>query len=197
MKFETIAFRRSGLARRAIFIGANAVFFSLVYAGLIAPIQGLIAGGADAVTERQAALARYEVVAGQEDAVREYVRQVKDSNARGELFEGASEGIVNANLQARLKASAENAGTSVRSIQALPVKTIRGAALIGARIEVSGTLKAVHTLVRAIEHETPLLVIASATMRQQVVFWQSGDKGHEGIEAQFDVYGGASPKEHS
>lgn len=194
MKLGNITIDRSRWTRQALFIGVNIALLSIVYLAIVAPIRHVLAEGADGVAERQATLAHYEVVVAQEDAVKDYVEQVKDSNARGELLEGASEGIVNANLQARLKTSAERAGVTVRSIQTLPVKTLRKATLNGARLEVFGKLEFVHALARAVESDAPLLLVTSAVLRQQQIFWEA-DKPNEQIEAQFDVYGGAAGKE--
>lgn len=186
---------RSKLARRALFVAVNLAAAALVYALLAAPVVRLLDEGAEAIAERRATLARYEAIGAQEDAVREYVKKVKDGNARGELIEGASEGIVDANLQARLKSWAEGAGVGVRSIQALPIKALRGSPLIGARLDVTGTIESVHALVRALESEAPLLLVTTAAMRQQSSFWQLGAQPKQNVEAHFDVYGGASPKE--
>lgn len=191
----SIAIRRSRLTRRALFIGVNILIATLVYASVVAPVRALLVEGADRLAERQATLARYEAIASQENAVLDYIKKVRDNNARGELLEGASEGIVNANLQARLKASAEAAGVTLRSVQALPVKTLRGATLIGARLDVAGGVEAIHTLLRAIEGEAPLLLVTAATMRQQAAFWGAANTGEQLIESQFDVYGGALSKE--
>lgn len=194
MKLERITIDRARWTRHALFVGVNIALASSVYLGIVAPIRHFLAEAADGVAERQATLARYENVVAQEDAVRDYVKQVKDSNARGELLVGASEGIVNANLQALLKTSAERAGVTVRSIQTLPVKTLRRATLNGARLEVFGKLEFVHALARAIESEAPLVLVTSALLRQQMVFWGAAN-ANEQIEAQFDVYGGAAVKE--
>lgn len=195
MMLKAITLDQSRLTRHLMFIGVNVAFVALAYFFLVAPVQHFLVGGAESVAERQATLARYQVVAAQEQAVQDYVKQVQDSNGRGELLEGASEGVVNANLQARLKAFAEKAGVTVRSIQALPVKNLREATLIGARIETFGRLEAVHSLVRSMEDEAPILLVMSAVMRQQAAFWDSAAATDQSIEAQFDVYGGASPKE--
>ncbi len=132
--------------------------------------------------------------------MRSFAKQVADSNARGELIEGDSAGIVNANLQARLKQLAEAANVTVRSIQTLPAKTLRGSALVGARLDVSATMEPLHALTRALERETPLLFVTAATARAQVGFWGMGQVGQQQqtettLEAQFDIYGGSLSKE--
>jgi hypothetical protein len=194
MKVEILANNPSRMASHALFLGLNLGLVALIYFLIVAPIHGLLAEGGDSIAERRMTLARYEAIAAQENAVQDYVKQVKVNNARGELIEGASEGIVNANLQARLKTSAESAGVTVRSMQALPAKTFRGATLIGARLDVFGKIGAIHTLARAIEEKPPLLLITAAVIRQQAAFWGALKAEEHVIDAQFDVYGGSLVK---
>ncbi len=192
-------FLRARGARHALFIGANLGILAFVYLVAVAPIAGYLSDRSERLADLQTTLARYEAVAAQENAVQDYAGQVAESNTRGELLAGESEGIVNANLQARLKAVSESAGVSVRSLQSLPVKAIRGASLYGARLEVSGSLEAIHTLTRSLEGEPPLLLITAATLRGESNLWGAPSQGEEShsIDAQFDVYGGAALKEHS
>ncbi len=190
---------RSPAARRGLFIGANIGLLGLVYLILVAPIAGYLSDRAERLADLQTTLARYEAVAAQEDAVQKYAGQVAETNTRGELIAGESEGIVNANLQARLKAVSESAGVTVRSIQSIPVKAIRGASLYGARLEVTGSLEAIHTLTRNLESEPPLLLVTAATLRGEANMWgapQNPEDQHN-IDGQFDVYGGAALKDHS
>lgn len=195
MKWRTV--NRSILYRRGMFIGANALLIAIVYFSLGEPVRRALSDSAEALYDRQATLARYEAVAAQERAVQEYAKQVADTNARGALISGESSGVVNANLQARLKTLAQQAGVTIRSIQMLPVKTIRGASLVGARIETAGNFVAVHHFLRALENEPPLLLVTSAILRSQSTFWAGSPKKDQEIEAQFDVYGGAASKDHA
>jgi len=193
--------RRNPHARRALFFGGNLVALLLAYLLLVAPIRGYLADRTDEISQRQTTLARYEFVSRQEEAVKAFAKQVAESNARGELIGGDSAGIVNANLQARLKALAEEANVTVRSLQMLPPKTLRGATLVGARLDVSAPIEAMQKLARALERETPLLFVTAATMRGQTAFWglaQVGQQqGEATLEAQIDVYGGSLMKERS
>lgn len=188
------ALRRTPQGRRAIFVAVNLSILLALYLLVVEPARRLVADGAEMIAQRRATLARYEAVAAQESAIQDYAREVADINARGELIEGDSEGIVAANLQARLKALAEQAKVSVKSLQMLPARPFRGATLVGARIDVAGTLEAVHELARALEGEPPLLIVTAANLRGQVLIFGLPVEGNEEIEAQFDVFGGAPSK---
>ena len=144
-------------------------------------------------------MARYSSVATQETAVRAFSSQVAESNARGELVGGSNPGIIDANLQARLKTLSEQSNVTVTSIQMLPPKSMHGATLVGARLDVSASSAPLHALARALEKETPLLLVMAATLRGQAGFWgrpaEAAGTTDTTIEAQFDVYAGALSKE--
>lgn len=195
------ALRQNLQARRAIFVAGNLLALLFLYFLLVDPILRFLDDRSEQLQQRRTALARYEFVSAQESSVKAFARQVAESNARGELIAGESAGIVNANLQARLKALAEAAKVTVRSIQMLPAKTLRGATLVGARLDVTAPLEPLHALARALEGETPLLFVTAATLRGQTAFWGIGQIGapqsDATLEAQFDVYGGSLSKERS
>lgn len=188
------ALRSSPGGRRAAFAGFNLLALLLAWLIFVEPFRRMIADGAEAIAERRQTLARYEAVAGHEAQIQAYAQQVNDINGRGELFDGDSEGVISANLQARLKTIAEQAQVTVRSIQMLPEKSFEGVTLVGARLEVSGPYENIHTLARMLEGAPPLLIITAATMRGQAMLWGAAPPPDEEIEAQFDVFGGAPKK---
>ncbi|HMK91248.1 MAG TPA: type II secretion system protein GspM [Methylocystis sp.] len=192
--------RQNQPTRRAVFIAGHLLALLLLYFLLVDPIRRLLESRAEELQQRQATLSRYESVAGQEAAVKAFAAQVAESNARGELIAGEGEGLVSANLQARLKALAEAANATVRQIQPLPVKNLRGTSLVGFRLDVNAPIDSMHALARALESETPLLLVTSASIRGQTAFWgpaQPAQPTEASLDAQFDVYGGSLSKDHS
>jgi len=99
----------------AAFVGITIAGLAVAIFGVLAPLLVWALQDGD-LSDRRMILARYRAVAAQENAVRDYVRQVKEKNAHGDLLEGASAGIVAAALQSRLKAMGEAAGVTVLSI---------------------------------------------------------------------------------
>ncbi len=204
------------------FLAVNLGALAFVFLVVVAPLMHYFVEGEESLAERRATLARYEAVASQESAVREYARQVKEINTHGDLLEGSTSGVIAAALQARLKAMAEKAEVTVRSIQALPPKSLGAPAalsgpgatgatstgapphpsapqLVGARVEVSGTPEAIHNFTRAIETGPPLLIVTAAMMNQPLVMWrpQTEDLPPPEVSAQIDVYGGAMSKDQT
>ncbi len=189
--------RRLPLVRRGIFVGANLLALVIFYFLFIEPVRRIIAEGAEAVAERRQTLARYEAVVSHEEQIKDYARQVANINASGELIEGDSEGVINANLQARLKSIAEASRVTVKSIQMLPEKEFRGVTLVGARIQATGSYESIHELARAIEGAPPLLIITTAALRILDPFWGGGgNQIEQNIDVEFDVFGGAPLRGH-
>ncbi len=195
--------------RRLPFVAVNLFFAVGLLFGVAAPLFHFFVDGDESLTERRVTLARYRAVAAQENAVRDYARQVKESNTRGDLLEGTTIGVATAALQARLLAMAQAAGVAVLSIQALPLRTLSAAGLdatsrhpgdepqlIGARIDVSGTPEAMHSFTRAIDTGPPLLFTTAAAMSQSTIAWRKPSEDEQPlIQAQIDVYGGALTKD--
>jgi hypothetical protein len=170
----------------------NAVILVALNFVIVRPIRDAIASGDDALAERRLTLARYESVVAQAGAIEVFAKQVADGNARGELIPGENDGIIAANLQARLKAAADDAKVTIHSLQMLPSKTVHGATLLGARLEVVGPLAAVHALARNLEGAPPLLVVSDADLRSQILFWGAASDKELEIEAHFDVFGASA-----
>ena len=186
--------RRLPAVRRGIFVSVNLLAVALFYLIFVEPVRRIVAEGAEAVAERRQTLARYEAVVEHEQQIQDYARQVTNINASGELIDGDSEGVINANLQARLMSIAEASHVTVRSIQMLPEKEFHGVTLVGARIEISGNYVNIHELARAIEGESPLLIITAAALRNNRDFWMATPESELELEAHFDVFGGAPQK---
>jgi general secretion pathway protein M len=188
--------RHTGATRRALFAGVNLLALAAVYLVFVEPARRMIADGAQAIAERRQTLARYEAVSAHEEQIANYAREVADINAQGELFDGESDGVIAANLQARLKTIAEATQVTVRSIQMLPEKVFQGVTLVGARLDVSGSHENVHALARALEGEPPLLLVTAASVRGETMLWGAPQAQRPGddVEAQFDVFGGAPKK---
>jgi hypothetical protein len=177
----------------AAFWAVNALILAALYFLVVQPLRDAVAAGEDSLSERRATLARYETVVAQASAIEAYAKKVAAGNTHGEFIPGENDGIVAANLQARLKAAADDAKVAVRSLQMLPSKTIQGAPLLGARLEVTGSLAAIHALARNLEGDAPLLFISDADLRSQTLFWGGASDKEPEIEAQFDVLGAAAP----
>lgn len=173
------------------FVCLNLISAFIILYILFNPIVSFLSERSERISDKAAILTRYDAVVAQENQVNQYSQKVAESNALGELFIGPSEGTVNANLQARLKALSDQNAVVVRSIQMLPKKSSANTTLIGGRIDVSGSYSSILTFIQSLELEPPILLIANATLRKQATPWQITSDSQQTIDAQIDVYAGA------
>jgi general secretion pathway protein M len=181
----------------ALFLALHVGLAVLGYATLWLPLQQMTNAQAEAVAERQAILARYNGIIAQENAVIAYAKEVKDRNAKGELLEAQNEGVANANLQAHLKGLAETAGVQLQSVRALPNRTVGALPFIGARIELSGHVAAVQSLLHSLEGGTAALIVTSAILRPNQIARLPNTKEEPLLDVQLDVYGGLLIRDRS
>lgn len=174
---------------RALFVALHAGLAAVLAVALILPLRTMLTERTNGLAERSEVLARYEAIAAHEGTASAFAREVRERNTRGGLLEGGNEGAASAGLQSRLKSKAEGEGATVRSVRALPGRTLGSAQLIGARLEVSGPIEAVAKVVQGIENGQPLLMVTAASLRPAA---QGRARANEEpvIEAQLDVYGG-------
>jgi hypothetical protein len=177
------------LLRRCAFVGINLGILALVYFLLIQPIASLFSGQADRLSQADAMLSKYRVIAAREETVRAAARRADEARSSAAFLQGASEGAGSANLQARLKAIADRVGARVQSVRAVEPTTEDGIRYLKARLELSGSVAAIYATLRAIEGREPYLFVGQA-----VLHMQAGPSGilptaEPSIEAQIDVYG--------
>ncbi len=172
----------------------NGLILVALYLLVVQPIRAALANGEDALAERRATLARYASVAAQAQRIESFAKGVAARNDGGQFIAGDNDGLVAANLQTRLKSAADGAKVEVRSLQALPSKTAQGSTLVGARLEVTGTIEAVRALVRDLEGGRPLLMIGDADLRSQTNIWGAPEGKEPQLEAAIDVFGAAAPR---
>lgn len=172
--------------RRAAFIAGNlAAGAVLAFAGVL-PVGDYLAERDQQITEQRATLARFRAIAGQEAAVQSAAGGIAAD--RGEFLAGKSEGVISADLQTRLKRMAEASGAKLRSVRGLPARDNEQTKHIGSRVELFGSLAAIHRAIHAIESTKPYLFITGAAIRLSPPIGQTGPAQEPIIEAQLDVF---------
>jgi hypothetical protein len=182
---------QTGFVRRALFISATLLPLALILFGIVLPIR-------DGVHEGEAELLRQSEILSRLKGIAAYEPTEPPAfaleNSVNEYLPGPNEGVAIANLQARLKSFAQTTGMMLRSIQGLPARTEGATRLIGARLDVSGTIQSVHRLVFAIEDVRPFLFINNATLRMpQHGMNPNAAPSEPIIEAQLEVLGAFRP----
>ena len=165
----------------------------LVVLTAVLSLSDAIDAGQAAVEERRDKLLHYQSIARQAEAIGAVAKSTGGA-AAADFIPGDGDGLVAANLQARLKDVADETKVSVISIGALPSKDVDGLVLFGAHLEVSGKLEALHTLARRIESETPILLITAVDMRNLPLTSSSATDDRSIIEMRIDVFGATAPR---
>jgi hypothetical protein len=173
--------------RAAAFIFLNIAAGLASYALLVGPIYDLFVSRETYIVDQYALLARLTSIAAQEPKVQAIVRETSVQLKGGEFLVGPDEGVINADLQTRLKGMAGSTGARLRSIQALPPKVKDRIKYVGSRLEIIGALKALQRVIYGVESGTPYLFITAADIRPSPPTQNSPEEPT--IEARLDIYG--------
>jgi general secretion pathway protein M len=174
--------------RRAIFLAAHATAVMMFVGLVVLPIHNFFADRNDRIAEQLVLLARLEAIAAQEANVKLVAHQAEMQAQQGEFLVGSSEGLVNADLQTRLKGFCETAGAKVRSAQSLPSKTIEQIKYSGSRIDIYGGIKSIQKAIHAIEAARPYLFVSGAVMKSAPPAGRPGYPEEPVIQAQLDIF---------
>jgi len=177
--------------RRGVFVLANVAALFGFWAVVIWPLQGFFADRGAELSERRAALARFQAIVAQRGTVERLAAQSAADGRRAEFLQGTNDSIAAANLQTMLKGMVDPTGARLRSIRALPAKPMEDLKLIGAQLEMTGTMRAIYQTVRTIETAKPYLFIVGAELKptQRAMVLSALSRAEPTIDAQLDVVG--------
>jgi general secretion pathway protein M len=173
--------------RRVLFVGVNGAAVFVVALLVIGPVREVLDGRDAQIAEQRSMLARFMAVASQEATVEAAAKQAPADN--GEYLTGSNDGVVNADLQTRLKALVETAGAHLRTVSALPPQTVEQLRYIGSRMDLFGSLPSIHRTVAAIENARPFLFVRGAVIKPAPPTGPANASQEPVIDAQLDVFG--------
>ena len=184
--------------RRAAFIGGNFAAAFAVAGLLVVPVQMFFAERDEQIASQRSVLARLAAVAGQQTRVEAVVRETDAQVDTGEFLAGTNEGVIVADLQTRLKATAEAGGARLRSVQSLPPKRRDEVRYVGARLDIYGPMAAIQRTLHAIEAGIPYLFVDAAVVRATPTVsaqaLSNANAQEPMIDAQLDVFGAVQAK---
>ena len=180
--------RESRWLRGLMFVSGNLAVAAGLAMLAIVPIYDGFAARDEQIATQRVTLARFRAVAAQESAV-QTAGKTNSAVEAGDFLPGKNEGVVNADLQTRLKSTIEQGGARLRSVRVLPGQTIDQVRYIGSRIEIYGSLPAIHRAIHAVEAAKPHLFIASAGLKPAPPTGKPGTPEEPVIEAQLEVFG--------
>jgi hypothetical protein len=180
--------RESRWLRSLLFVSGNLAAAAGLALLVVVPVYDGFAARDEQIAAQRVTLARLRAVAAQESAVQTASKAHPAAEA-GDFLPGKNEGVVNADLQTRLKSTIEQAGARQRSVRVLPGQTIDQVRYVGSRIEIYGSLPAIHRAIHAVEAGRPHLFVASAVLKSAPPTGKPGAPEEPIIEAQLEVFG--------
>jgi general secretion pathway protein M len=174
--------------RRAMFLAAHLTAIAALVGSVVLPICDVFADRDNRIAGQRALLVRLDAIAAQEANVKSMAQRMEAQVQHDEFLEGSSEGLVNANLQTRLKSLSESAGAKVRSAQSLPPRTMQQIKYSGSRIEIAGGIKSIQKAIYAIEGAKPYLFVTGAVMKSAPPTGRPGVPEEPVIQAQLDIF---------
>lgn len=81
------------------------------------------------------------------------------------LIAGASLSVVQANLYQLLNQTAQTSGAAITSISSMPSQQRAGLNYVGIRMDIEGTISAVHETIQRIESMVPALIVEKVQLR--------------------------------
>jgi hypothetical protein len=170
-----------------LFLGVNGAAVLAVAVLVMGPVRDVLDSRDAQIAEQRTMLARFMAIAAQEATVEAAAKQVPAD--QGEYLSGSNDGVVNADLQTRLKALVESAGAHLRTVSALQAQTVERLRYIGSRVDIFGSLPSVHRAVAAIETAKPFLFVRGAVIKPTPPTGPASASQEPVIDAQLDVYG--------
>lgn len=143
------------LPRSAIFVGANLALAAFVLAFLVVPVVISFVERGERIADSSDQLARIKLL--------QQTAPLAESGSA--MLPGVDEGSASAALQSDLKSIAAAAGANFVAVRGLEPTRQGDASIIGATIEVTGSVYGIRDVVRRIEDHAPSFIVKSATIR--------------------------------
>jgi hypothetical protein len=175
--------------RHAVFVGINLGALLLIYGAAIKPVVGLFAGQADHLIQARAAFEHARDIASHRAAAQEAAERASTGPYTAAFLPGVSDGAINAGLQSRLKAIADQAGARVQSVRAVEPRMEDGIRHIGAHLELAGPIAAIRASLETIEESEPYLFVDTLSLRMPAAPPGFTPAQEPALEAQIDIYG--------
>src|SRR5262249_5485299 len=157
-----------------LFVMGNLAFCALIVGVLILPTMAFFADRDERIADQRKVLARLNGIVAQEANIQAIASDTNAQIQSGEFLNGPNENVISADLQTRLKALTEGAGTRSRTVQSLPARSADQLRYAGSRIDVVGSIQSIQRAVYAIETAKPYLFITVAAIRSVPIVSRPG-----------------------
>ena len=160
-----------------------ALLVALLLLGVVRPLAGAWISAGEAVQDARQLLARLQGVANGADRLEQLLAQRREEVERSPgAFEGASETLVAAQVQDRLKGAVDQAGGQLTSLRMLAPAQEGPFHRVALRAQIEATLPVLQRVLYALEGGHPSLILDNLTMRAM-----GGDDSDPRLSVQLDV----------
>jgi general secretion pathway protein M len=173
--------------RSIAFVLANLLLLIAIFFAFISPMKNFFSQREAQITEKRMLFLHSKSFADQQAAVQDLTRKMETTKDDSEFLRGSSQNVVSADLQTRLKSIIETAGARLHSIRGLQSQTKDRIQFIGAEVEISGPIRAIHQTIYAMESARPLLFVTSADIKTSSLVYIPLNKSETESETALDV----------
>ncbi len=164
----------------------GALFF---WSMIVQPILASINERNEQIEAKRVLLGKYLAVAENEDRVNDAFERLGELSTGHETFKAKRAPLAAALLQGKLKSLATTYQLSVHSATPLPLRNNKeNVNLIGVRISLSGSLRAIHKTIHAIESNVPYMFIEAARLKPKKRARNAKTSPQISMTARLDVY---------
>lgn len=169
-----------------------AMAIAIIVAGVMLTASSLYSK-AESIREQRTNLGRLQSAIALKPILEASEQNPIASDDRPEFLRGASEAVIQANLQTQLTAIAQAQGVDVLSIGNTPILLRGETRFAGLQANLSGTNEGIHGTIYAIETSKPYLIIREAKMHSTLRPQKTGDADQPKIVMQIQFYGALPP----
>ncbi|WFU66684.1 type II secretion system protein GspM [Bradyrhizobium brasilense] len=174
---------------RLLFAAVNAAGVVLLYVVAVSPLASALSDQRARLDQLGLRQSHYEVLIDQQAHVESLLATLRAGRQAAAFLPGDSEAAASAQLQARLKQIAQQAGVHVQSVQGLDRRDVQDTRYLGAHLSIVGPIATIHAALDAIETGVPYLFVGSLTIRAPAIPAGVAPSQEADLDAQLDVYG--------
>jgi hypothetical protein len=178
--------------QRAIAVAILVAIVTVIYGAIAQPLVDTYAADRTAIAQQREVLLRYQRAAQALPARQKELAALQQDQAKADgLLEGASDTLIAAQIQNRVKTLANAAKTELKSSQVLPAQPDAKLKRIAIRDQISTTTADLLAIFHDLEAQSPSLFLDNVTLQVRPVTLRDRNNPGNGdtIDVQFDVYG--------
>jgi len=178
--------------QRALAVAILVAIVAVIYGAIAQPLIDTYAADRVEIAQRREVLLRYQRAALALPARQKELATLGQEQAKANGFlEGASDTLIAAQIQNRVKTLANAAKTELKSSQVLPAESDGKLKRIAIRNQISATTAGLLAIFHDLEAQSPSLFLDNVTLQVRPVTLRDRNNPGNGdtIDVQFDVYG--------